>query len=522
MFSRPTSITAVDDASIPIPPHVKGRQFRLYNVLMILAMGFGSVSYGYSAGVISQTLGQPSFIRYFKLDKRSDATDIIGLMNSLYQAGGFIGTFCVSFFSDRYGRRAGIAIPSVINIIAGALLAGSVNVGMFIFFRFVSGMAAYWIVSSVPVLMTEIAPPNVRGTLVNIHGALLIFGFALSNWVGYGFYHINQWRAPFAIQCLPSVSLLLVIFWLPESPRWLILKDNIEEAAKVLKKLHTSAEAEVELAQIRTQVEIDRGLQTSYWSMLSKPSYRKRTFMALFVTVGIQMTGPFVINNYGPTLYRGLGFDTNEQLVYQLGWITVAFGGALLSLVAIELVTRPVIIAGGILGSAICLTVEAALVARYATNADDLANPNQAALRAAVAMLFIYIFWFEITVDGGQFVYMGEIFPTHLRAKGISLGMAGLCATNIIWLQVAPLAFETIKWKFYLCFIIPSFLCGAVILIWFPDTRGVPLESIAAIFGDATEPVDSSSYKSQDYEKVDVNNMGKTDNQTTSDHMENV
>ncbi len=282
---------AVDaDLSAITQKHVSGRQFRLYNVLMILAMGFGSVSYGYSAGVISQTLGQPSFIKYFKLDQRSDATDIIGLMNSLYQAGGFIGTFCVSFFADRYGRRVGIAIPSVINVVAGALLAGSVNIGMFICFRFFSGMAAYWSVSAIPVLMTEIAPPNVRGVLVNVHGALLIFGFALSNWVGYGFYHIDQWRAPFAIQCLPSVCLLLVIFKLPESPRWLILKDNIEQAAKVLQKLHTPAEAEVELAQIRAQVEIDRGLEASYWSMLSKPSYRKRTFMALFVTVGIQMT----------------------------------------------------------------------------------------------------------------------------------------------------------------------------------------------------------------------------------------
>jgi MFS family permease len=120
----------VEDA--PVAHHVSGRQFKVYNVLMILAMGFGSVSYGYSAGVISQTLGQPSFLRYFGLDKRSDATDLIGLMNSLYQAGGFIGTFCVSFFADRYGRRAGIAIPSVLNIIAGALLAGSVNIGMFI------------------------------------------------------------------------------------------------------------------------------------------------------------------------------------------------------------------------------------------------------------------------------------------------------------------------------------------------------------------------------------------------------
>lgn len=512
---------AMEARNMPIVEHVSGRQFRFYNVLMIVAMGLGSVSYGYSAGVISQTLGQPSFIEYFELDKRTDATDIIGLMNSLYQAGGFIGTFCVSFFAGKYGRRVGIAIPSALNIIAGALLAGSVHVGMFIFFRFVSGLAAYWLVSAVPILMTEIAPPNVRGILVNVHGALLIFGFALSNWVGYGFYHINQWRAPFAFQCLPSILLLLVILKLPESPRWLIVQDDIEQAEAILQKLHIPAEAEAELQQILQQVAVDRGLDSSWWSMLTKASYRKRAGMALFCTISIQMTGPFVINNYGAILYRGLGFNTDKQLVYQLGWITVAFGGAIASLFAIELVTRPVIIAGGILGCAACLAVEAALVARYATDAESLANPNQAGLGAAIAMLFLYVFWFEMTLDGGQFVYMGEIFPTHLRAKGISLGMAGLCATNIIWLQVAPVAFKTIGWKFYLCFIIPSFLCGIVILFWFPDTRGIPLESIAAIFGDVSEPFDYSSGRS-DVEEVKAEGHGKSEESTTSFHREKI
>lgn len=501
--------------------HVRGRQFRLYNILMIMAMGFGSISYGYSAGVISQTLGQPSFLKYFELDTRTDATVLIGLINSLYQAGGFCGTFCVSLVADKWGRRAGIAVPSIINIFSAALLAGSVHIGMFILFRFTAGLAAYWLVSAVPVLMTEVAPPNIRGALVNIHGAMIIFGFALSNWVGFGFYHINQWRAPFALQILPSILLLLVIVKVPESPRWLIIKDRADEAIGILNKLHTPTEAGVEFIQIRAQIEADRGLPSSYWALLTKPSYRKRAFMGLFVTVGIQMTGPFVINNYGPTLYRGLGFDTDKQLVYQLGWTTVAFGGAVLSLFVIELVSRPTIIAGGILGCVICLAVECALVAQYATDASDLANPNSGALGAAVAMLFLYVFWFEATVDGGQFVYLGEIFPNHLRAKGIALGMAGLCATNIVWLQVAPLAFSSIGWKFYLCFVVPGTLCGIVIWCFFPETRGIPLESIAAIFGDRAELYDFTLQESQgDTEQALVNITGKTADAEESRHVE--
>jgi hypothetical protein len=116
---------------------------------------------------------------------------------------------------------------------------------------------------------------------------------------------------------------------------------------------------------------------------------------------------------------------------------------------------------------------------------------------------------------------MGEIWPTHLRAKGMALGMAGLCATNIVWLQVAPLAFESIGWKFYLCFVIPSFVCGVTIWFWFPDTKGIPLESIAAIFGDEADGFDFVEREDVDVEKVQLDYAGKRDEGTSLDHMEN-
>lgn len=134
----------------------------------------------------------------------------------------------------------------------------------------------------------------------------------------------------------------------------------------------------------------------------------------------------------------------------------------------------------------ICLACEAALVATYATP-EALAAPNQSALKAAVAMLFVHITMFQVCLDGTEFVYISEVCPTHLRAKGIALGMAALCVMNIIWLQVAPVAFEHIGWKFYLCFIIPGTIGAIWMAIWFPDTRGLPLEEVADIFGDRGE-----------------------------------
>ena len=84
-----------------------------------------------------------------------------------------------------------IAIPAMLVVLSGALLAGSVNIGMFIAFRFFSGMGSFWLLGSIPVWMTEIVPPKNRGLLVDIHSAALLFGYSFASWSGFGFYHLQ-------------------------------------------------------------------------------------------------------------------------------------------------------------------------------------------------------------------------------------------------------------------------------------------------------------------------------------------
>jgi len=160
----------------------------------------------------------------------------------------------------------------------------------------------------------------------------------------------------------------------------------------------------------------------------------------------------------------------------------------------------------GVLGCMATLIVEAALIANF------IPSNNQNALQAAVAMFFVFQVFYGACCDGmcspsfhrplprflhqqrlltantgTQFAYLGEIFPTHLRAKGVCLGVAMISFMNIIWLQAAPTAFVRIGWKFYLCFIIPGTIGGACMWLFWPDTRGLPLEEVAAIFGDQAE-----------------------------------
>jgi hypothetical protein len=329
--------------------------------------------------------------------------------------------------------------------------------------------------------MNEVVPAKNRGAFVDLHGASLLFGYALSAWLGLAFFHLQDshnraWRAPMgmshkrvlyitkaltsgAIQCLPALLTVIMAFVLPESPRWLLMRDRYDEAKKVLLRMHSEDEALIELAQINAQMQLDRALPNSYWIMFKKPSYRKRSLLAMGTTAAIQFSGILVINSTAPSCalfashrlslifarlrtntlcYAWIRFgdvpcvisivtdfflDNNYQLILLGAWLTLAWGCGCLGVFVIDRISRPRLIGIALITCMACLIVEAALVARFASG-NDLSDPNRFGLRAAVAMFFVYVVAYEVGLDGTQFVYLGELFPAHIRPKGMNLGVA--------------------------------------------------------------------------------------------------
>lgn len=124
-----------------------------------------------------------------------------------------------------------------------------------------------------------------------------------------------------------------------------------------------------------------------------------------------------------------------------------------------------------------------------------LGTTNHAGLSACAAMLFLNVACFGLFVEGAGFTYVAEIWPTYVRGEGYALGMCTLCVTSIVWLQSSPTAFNTIGWKFYIIFIVFDAL--AMVVVWFyPNTRGKPLEEVGALFGDKDIAVFQSDLKS--------------------------
>jgi MFS family permease len=153
-----------------------------------------------------------------------------------------------------------------------------------------------------------VAPPSIRGILGNGTGIFVNIGYITASYLGVGFYYAdstasNIWRWPLAIGCLPCIIGIIWVFYIPESPRYLLLKDQTDKAWEIVRSLHSRdddpihAYATAEFYQIRKQLEFERTLETSYLSMWKRPSYRKRGFMACGLTFIILSSGSIVINS---------------------------------------------------------------------------------------------------------------------------------------------------------------------------------------------------------------------------------
>jgi hypothetical protein len=259
--------------------------------------------------------------------------------------------------------------------------------------------------------------------------------------------------------------------------------DRSAEAEAVLNRLHQSQEARIEVIQIQQAIRLEHTIQSSWSSLITKKSYRKRTILAIYVCITSQMMGTYCIVQYSPIIYSSLGFDLDTVLHYTLGFVTYGSGMLCLGGLFVDKLPRTLMMSIGLFGTAFSLATAAVLIAVY-TMPEALANPNAASLRAAVAFIYITLTWYQMFYEPLIFAFLAEIFSTQIRAKGMVLGVTIVALVNILWLQVGPIAFKNIGWKFYLCYIIPSLVCGIITLLYVPDTLRLPLEEVSKHFGD--------------------------------------
>ncbi|KIW29745.1 uncharacterized protein PV07_05534 [Cladophialophora immunda] len=500
----------------PIASATKGkRHFRLRTIFSVVVMCLGSISYAYSAGIIGNTIAQPSFYRYMKLSD-TNAAALTGATTSLYYAGGVFGALSSHSIGDRFGRKTSIYMGGAIivryflctdfefpcdpvsswlqadsnsQVVSAALCAGSVHIAMFIVFRFVSGFGALILSMTIPVWITECVPPEVRGAFAQFHAVGVSTGYLLASYVGVGFYvnvspaSLATWRGPQAIGAVPAICLLCGLWWVPESPRYLLMKGREEEARDIIRKLHSSSGdtlfAEMEAFQMKKQIELDRTLPSSWSEIFRRPSLRKRMLMTIFVVFSVLSSGNLTIVLYATQMYESLGFDALKQQLLQAGQLAAVMPGLVAAIFFTERLRRPTMVAIGLSSMVIVLSCYTAVSAQFAGQSN-----NRSAQIAGVALVYIYLVLSAALTEGPCAYWSAEFFPTHLRAKGATINVVTFCVVSILWTQSASSAISNIQWRFFLVFICITAVTSPIIYFFFPDTQGKSLEEVALLFGD--------------------------------------
>ncbi|KAK7905615.1 hypothetical protein LTR67_000338 [Exophiala xenobiotica] len=417
----------------------------------------------------------PSFISYFGLDTASNTPQVEGAINGVFQAGGLIGALTCTWTADKFGRRKALFVGSMFATVGGALQAGSVHMAMFIITRVISGLGIGALITLVPLYLTEVAPPKIRGLVVGTTGIMIGFGYASASWIGFGFYFLEngsgaQWRVPIAIQCVPALGLAFSVFFLAESPRWLIANDRYEEAFQVFVKVHAessdqadmnSVHAEFEL--IRAQIIHEKHNAVRFLDLFTHKTLRRRTLVGFLTLLGGQAAGTQVVNNYGPSLYAALGYDGTQTLLIQCCWITtVAIGNIINASIIDKLGRRPLLH----FGFAACII---AMIGECVTVSTFQRSGSRPAASAAVFFLFLEVFCYASTLDATTYVYSSEVFPTPMRAKGMAVSISGLFLGGLLILEPAPTAFASIHWKYFLVFVCASSVMLVVVHFLFPE-----------------------------------------------------
>ncbi|KAK5164820.1 uncharacterized protein LTR77_009484 [Saxophila tyrrhenica] len=467
----------------------------VYQVLVGVFASMGAFMLGYDLGVIAGVVASPTFIDEFNEPNAVHT----GLVVSLFTVGCVPGAAFAGPFGDYLGRRATLALGSVVFLIGGAIQTAAMSLSYLYGGRFVAGLGTGILVMAVPLYQAELAHPNIRGRINALVQFMLGIGSFLAAWITYGtLLNIDgsnaQWRIPLGIQNAPTVFLATLIWFFPESPRWLMDKGREEDALHTLARLHANgntsdAFVQAEFEEIRLSIQMEHEYEAkSYIELFQSKTSFKRLLIGVALQASGQMTGVSAIQYYSPTIFGQIGISTIDTLKYQgISNLLALFGEACCFLFIDKLGRRWVLI-GGNLVHMVCFLIATILLAKFPPGSAE----NESAQWAFIAFTWIYNYTFSATVGPLSWIIPAEIFDTRTRAKGVSISTMTTFAFNTMIGQVTPIAMERIGYRYYFLFIICNFTNALFFWLFLPETTRLPLEKMNEVFAGPWIVVGSS------------------------------
>ena len=435
---------------------------------------------GYDTAVISGTIAQVT--EQFGLDALQQ-----GWYVGCALIGSIIGVLFAGILSDKFGRKSTMILSAILFSTSAIGCAVSTDFNQLVIYRIIGGVGIGVVSIISPLYISEVAVAQYRGRLVSLYqlavtigflGAYLVnyqlLGYSMSNPdVSTGWWNLvfvsEVWRGMLGMETLPAIMFFIIIFFIPESPRWLILKGREEKATNILERIYTSSkEALFQLTETKSVLSSE---SKSEWKLLLQPGIRKAVIIGVCIAVLGQFMGVNAVLYYGPSIFENAGLSGGDSLFYQVLVGLVNTLTTVLALVIIDKVGRKKLVYYGVSGMVISLV----LIATYFIYGESWAISS---IFLLIFFLF-YVFCCAVSICAVVFVLLSEMYPTRVRGLAMSIAGFALWIGTYLIGQLTPWMLQNLTPAG--TFILFAIMCVPYMLIvWklVPETTGKSLEEI--------------------------------------------
>ena len=449
----------------------KGSGSILYVMGVCFVAALGGLLFGYDTGVINGSLKFVQLKFYL-----SPAMKGFGASSALLAC--IFGAAFAGTLSDRLGRKKVLILSATLFLISAVGTALPQNLTQFVLFRFIGGLGVGAAAMTSPMYIAEISPAKMRGRLVSVNQFAIVFGMLLVYFVNYYIAGLGDqawntetgWRWMFGSESIPAVLMLVLLFCVPESPRWLTKQNQKSKALRVLSKVDGEEYAKQEIQVIEETL----SLESSSLSQLFSPGMRSVLVIGVVLAVLQQITGINVFLYFGSEIFEKLGGETIDAALLQqvvVGAVNLLF--TVIAIRSVDKIGRKPLMLVGSTGMGVALF------------AMGMAGYWQATGAWLLIFVLVYIASFALSVGPVTWVILSEIFPTKIRGRAMGIATVCLWVANTVVSQTFPILDENayLIEKFHHGF--PFFIYGVmcVVLAVFvavvvPETKGLTLEEI--------------------------------------------
>ena len=450
-----------------------------YLVFLSFVAALGGFLFGYDTAVISGTIAQVTVL--FHLDTLQQ-----GWYVGCALIGSIVGVLFAGVLSDKFGRKLTMVLSAVLFSTSAIGCAICANFDELVVYRIIGGVGIGVVSIISPLYISEVSVAQYRGRLVSLYQLAVTVGFLgayLVNFqlLGYSESHVvsgiglfekifvaEVWRGMLGMETLPALLFFTIIFFIPESPRWLILKGREERGLNVLQRIYNSAEEAMnQMNETKSVVSETK----SEWALLLQPGILKAVIIGVAIAILGQFMGVNAVLYYGPSIFEKAGLSGGDSLFYQVLVGLVNTLTTVLALAIIDRVGRKKLVYYGVSGMVLSLL----LIGIYFLWEESL---GLSSLFLLVCFLS-YVFCCAVSICTVVFVLLSEMYPTKVRGLAMSIAGFSLWIGTYLIGQLTPWMLQNLT-PAGTFFLFAAMCVPYMLIVWklVPETTGKSLEEI--------------------------------------------